>query len=772
MFQSLTKSAKYRRATLYVTLASFLVALALYGIINSLGQVADRRRVDEVRAAAVQKDLFRLQALVDGGVAGLTSNGFVDVEQNILVGLSDLADSGHEPEIKEIRRQYGAYTAIVAREVQAIRAKNFAAARELNANVGLMAYSQMLTTFNAFAQNLHGDVELWKGYENQVTAWSLIAAALVLSVATGLYLRKLLSLYSVEANQKLASANARMFRALVQNSADTIAVLSSDGAVKMVCDNADTVLGRPASELIGACLLDVVHPDDDATFREAFALALRTPRGDAQSEVRFGSGDRASRSFLARIANLTDDPDVGGILLTLHDITDRKSLEQELAYSALHDRLTNLPNRALFMDRLAHRIRAAAREADSIAVLFIDLDNFKVVNDSLGHQAGDDLLVKVAKRMQAVLRPSDTVARLGGDEFTILLEGARSEEEATLVARRILDGFEEPFGLGDREVFVSASIGIAVTTDGAGDANSILRDADTAMYRAKDHGKSNFVLFDRSMNEMAVQRLELESDLRTAAEQGQFVLQYQPIVDIGGGSLKEVEVLLRWQHPTRGLISPVVFIPIAEETGLICQIGHWVLRQACAQLRLWRRGFRHYQDLMISVNVSARQLYQEDFVQKVRETLAEFEIDPTRLKLEITETAMLKDLNRVRGLLQELRALGVRIAIDDFGTGYSSMAYLRHLPVDTLKIDRSFVSTLGGDERVDGVVRAMIVMAQTLGLDVTSEGIETAEQLGVLRSLGCDSGQGYLFAKPLNAVGIAQFLAAPRHQPIYQSEAA
>jgi EAL domain-containing protein (putative c-di-GMP-specific phosphodiesterase class I) len=339
------------------------------------------------------------------------------------------------------------------------------------------------------------------------------------------------------------------------------------------------------------------------------------------------------------------------------------------------------------------------------------------------------------------------------------------------VAKRILEGLEAQFSIQGRDVFVTASIGIAMTIDHREDPHSLIRDADTAMYRAKGRGKASFVIFDRSMNELAVERLELESDLRTAVENGQFTLRYQPIVDIETSELKEVEVLLRWQHPTRGMVSPVTFIPIAEETGLICPIGLWVLREACAQLSLWRRGFKHYRDLGISVNVSARQFYSVDFVKKVEETLNEFGIEPNRVKLEVTETAMLSDLDRVTVVFDQLRAMGVRIAIDDFGTGYSSMAYLSRLPVDTLKIDRSFVSTLGGDARIDGVVRAMIAMARTLGLDVTSEGIETDEQLTVLRSLGCDSGQEYLFARPLTALGVAQYLSAPRHEPLYRSAA-
>ena len=452
-----------------------------------------------------------------------------------------------------------------------------------------------------------------------------------------------------------------------------------------------------------------------------------------------------------------------GIAGVAYDLTEHKRLEKQLAHQAFHDALTGLPNRALFLDRLEHARARAERRHSSVAVLFVDLDNFKVVNDSLGHAAGDALLSTVAQRLSACIRPGDTIARLGGDEFTVLLEEVTELETATEVAARIADALRLPLTLGGRTLFISASIGVAQSGLAAGDAppaqvGDLLREADIAMYQAKNGGKARCAVFDRQMNAQALERMELEGDLRHAITQGELVLHYQPIVCLEAGAIQEVEALVRWEHPRRGLIPPLKFIPIAEETGLIVPLGLWVLREACRQAREWQQDHPQEPPLVVGVNLSARQLDQPDLVAQVAAALTDTGLPPASLKLEITESVMMENATLMAAKMQELKALGVRLAVDDFGTGYSSMAYLSTFPIDTLKIDRAFVSKMDEPEG-QAIIQAIITLAHSLHLQVTSEGIETCDQWRHLQSLGCEHGQGYYFARPQTAAALALLLS-------------
>jgi diguanylate cyclase (GGDEF)-like protein len=431
------------------------------------------------------------------------------------------------------------------------------------------------------------------------------------------------------------------------------------------------------------------------------------------------------------------------------EVIERARAEAALSRLAFYDTLTELPNRALFLDRLDHALNRADRTHRSIAVMFLDLDNFKVVNDSLGHTVGDLLLSTVSERLRSSLRMSDTVARFGGDEFTILLEDLDGPDGALPTAERIVEAVREPVLLEGTEVVPSFSIGIVIGTPGRDRPDELLRNADLAMYRAKVNGKARFEVFDQSMNAHAKERLELEAELRRALERHELRLHYQPIVSFDTGQIRAVEALARWQHPRRGLVSPVQFIPIAEETGLIVPLGRWVLEEACRQIKQWQTIHPEAVQLLVSVNLSGRQLQTPRFVDEVRQVLADCDFDPACLQLEITETAVMKDTNATIKALHELKELGVKLAIDDFGTGYSSLSYLRQFPVDMLKIDRSFVDGLGREAHDTELVRSVIAMAKSLSLAVTSEGIETTEQLHQLLELGCDRGQGFYFARPL-----------------------
>ncbi|MEP7049119.1 MAG: EAL domain-containing protein [Pseudomonadota bacterium] len=441
------------------------------------------------------------------------------------------------------------------------------------------------------------------------------------------------------------------------------------------------------------------------------------------------------------------------------NITQSKTFQEQLERQAFHDPLTQLPNRALFMNRLQHLFRRDGSESVRLfAVLYLDVDRFKGVNDGFGHQAGDELLKQIARRLERCVRASDTLARLGGDEFTALLEDVQSEMDATRVAEKINEELAQPFFLGEVEVFATASIGIAFSSSHYSQPEDMLRDADTAMYRAKADGRSRHQVFDVAMHERAVSRLRVETDLRRVIERGELVAFYQPVVDLETQSLRGFEALVRWQHPTRGLLTPDAFIPVAEETGMICAIGDWILSESCRQLRLWQTRYPRTPALNISVNVSTRQLAEADVPAHMHGILRQTGLDPASLSLEITETALMQNVTASANVVQRLHDMGLKIYIDDFGTGYSSLAYLQNLPIDALKIDRSFVARLDAAPAQLEIVRAIVSLAQNLGMGVIAEGVETLAQADALLALNCTRAQGFLFSRPMSAAAAEQLI--------------
>ncbi|TMK75826.1 MAG: EAL domain-containing protein, partial [Actinobacteria bacterium] len=419
---------------------------------------------------------------------------------------------------------------------------------------------------------------------------------------------------------------------------------------------------------------------------------------------------------------------------------------EEAVHEALHDSLTGLPNRSLFVDRLRHTLARAERAGTPVAVLFCDLDGFKTVNDSLGHRTGDRLLVSVAERLADCLRPADTIARLGGDEFAVLLEELREPGDAARAAQRLLDSLKAPFELREREFFISVSIGIAA---GTGEAETLLRDADLAMYRAKSRGKGRYAIFEPGMHTAIIERLDLEVDLKGAIERDELMLAYQPIFSLRSGAVAGVEALVRWQHPTRGVVLPEHFVPLAEESGVIRELGRWVLRTACHQGALWRAKYPGHPELQIGVNISGAQLREPGLVEEVAEALAAAQLDASGLTLEITETALMESFETAITLLDALKELGVDLAIDDFGIGYSSLRYLRRLPLDNLKVEKSFIDGIGRPDDEPALLRAIVDLAEIFGLTVIAEGIERPEQRARLLQLGCDLGQGHLLSEAL-----------------------
>jgi diguanylate cyclase (GGDEF)-like protein/PAS domain S-box-containing protein len=541
-------------------------------------------------------------------------------------------------------------------------------------------------------------------------------------------------------------AEAR-FSALIRNSADIIAIVGEDGVMSYLTPSAEQVFGQPSGALVGRPIADLVAVEDRGRLREFITRDLGQAGASATIEARIPRGADKQRVVEILGTNLESEPTIRARVLHVRDATDRKGLEEQLRRLAFHDPLTLLANRALFRDRVEHALAVSKRSGRGVAVLFIDLDNFKKINDSLGHGQGDRVLRTSAQRLSKCTRGGDTVARLGGDEFAVLLENLNGREAVVEVAARIVEALQEPFAFLGNDLRVAASVGVAFATEDNG-VEELLRNADVAMYAAKAQGKARYVIFVPTMQDAAHKRLEIEAELSRALSENQFQVHYQPIVELRSGYLLGVEALVRWRHPKRGLVAPAEFIGVAEDSGQLIMLGRWVLCQACKEVRAWQHKLPEGGQVRVAVNVSVGQIEQSDLVADVTRALQESELDPGCLVIEITESALMHNTEETLARLTRLKKLGVRIAIDDFGTGYSSLSYLHRFPIDILKIDRSFVERLGSVEDGAALARAIITLGDTLGLEVIAEGIELEHQQRELIELGCVAGQGYYYSRP------------------------
>jgi diguanylate cyclase (GGDEF)-like protein/PAS domain S-box-containing protein len=605
-----------------------------------------------------------------------------------------------------------------------------------------------------------GQVAIWQGWSPSFLSVSRANALALMGTFVLLFVIRMAGVVMEQkegAEESLRLSEDR-FRSLIQNSSDATVVIGEDGCFSYVSPVVTPLLGYYPSALIGMRAADIIHPEDRDHVRDLFGSDPRTTADvSVLRQFRMRKRDDTYRNVEAVITDQRDRPAIGGFVANVRDITERKEFEALLAHQALHDSLTGLANRQLTMDRAEQMLLRSRREKRPIALCFIDLDNFKDTNDSLGHEAGDKLLCAVAERFARVLRAGDTVGRLGGDEFVILTEGSGLSDAPLRVAERIRHALHEPFFLEGCEglpITVTASVGIA--TGDRPSALELLRDADVALYRAKAEGKDCCVLFRPEMQSAAVDRLALKSSLYSALANEEFFLLYQPIFEMDTLVVRGVEALLRWQHPTRGVISPDEFIPVLEENGLILAVGRWVLLEACAQAAQWSRlGYA----VQMSVNVSMRQIASADLVTDVVDALELSGLDPGGVTVEVTESVLMRDADATVEHLRRLKEVGVKIAIDDFGSGQSSLTYLRRFPIDELKIDRSFVAAIDGSHESAALLHTLVELGRTLGLSTVAEGIETRSQLEGLRHELCPYGQGFIFARPLSPGAVESHLS-------------
>jgi diguanylate cyclase (GGDEF)-like protein/PAS domain S-box-containing protein len=565
------------------------------------------------------------------------------------------------------------------------------------------------------------------------------------------------------AEEALARREQRI-RALVEHSSDVVTLLDRDLRVLWQAASVRGLLGLEPGSLDRATITAIAHPDDQ-TILDRFLRAQ--PGGGAPATLRTRLRHTDGRWLHVELVaeNRFADPEVEGLIVNMRDITERKAFEDELRHQAFHDSLTGLANRALYEDRLQHALTRSLRARHSLAVLFLDLDDFKTVNDSLGHRAGDTLLKGIAARIDPLLRPTDTAARLGGDEFAVLLDGVDGETQARAIADRILEALHPPFTIDERKLNVTASIGFAMN-DGPAHADELLRNADIAMYAAKADGKNSVHAFEQKLHIRALQRLELRSELQQALVDEQFYLEYQPIFSLEEHRAIGVEALVRWRHPTRGCLGPDQFIGLTEETGLIVSLGRWVLERACAQAYEWQRTMPEAQPFSVSVNVSIRQLQEPGFPEIVADVITRSRLEPRLLILEITEGMLANDREAIVRQLQLLKELGIRIAVDDFGTGYSALSHLQQFPIDILKIDKCFIDDLHGDDQKASLVQAIIDIAAGLHLDVIAEGIEHRLQADQLTRMHSPLGQGFLFSPPVSPTAIVELMRPPGRSSI------
>jgi diguanylate cyclase (GGDEF)-like protein/PAS domain S-box-containing protein len=765
-----------RGALATVLLSTMVVAAMIAGAVVSRDDADSHRQAqvltEQLRASSQEMSAFKWRTNVEVvlGTADLSFNGPV-VKAGFAI-FNDLTSKAAQLQ----RLEPGPQTVALKRDVHDLVVAGLIGLTSINSPSGQSSAgrARIQTTFMPVLNRLDADARAAAAHQQGVAAAALRRSLLasVGSMLLGVVLLAVLGWRLANLGRRVALADEvraverrseERIRALVERSSDVVTVLGRDLRVRWQAASVRGLLGLSPGSLIDTDLSAIAHPDDQALL-DSFLRSRLDAGGPATLRTRLHHADGRWLHIETIAEDRFADPSIEGLVLHMRDISDRVEFEEELRHRAFHDALTGLANRALFENRMRHALAAGLRTQRRLAVLFLDLDDFKTINDSLGHGVGDDLLRSVASRIDPLVRPTDTAARLGGDEFAVLLEGVEGEDEAEEIAQRILDALTANFAIHGRELRVTASIGIALSDDTI-NADALLRNADMAMYAAKASGKNSMHRFEPTMHSIAVERLELRTELPRALENDELLVFYQPIVSLAAGRVVGVEALVRWQHPSRGLLAPGQFISLAEETGLIVDLGRWVLARACEQVRAWQLSVPEAEGLYVSVNVSIKQLHQPGFPQVVAEILARTGLPAAALVLEITEGLLADDRQTMFRQLRALKNLGLRIAIDDFGTGYSGLSHLQQFPIDILKIDKSFIDEINTDGQRANLVQGIINLGESLDLDVVAEGIEEPEQADQLRAMRSKHGQGFFFSRPMSPDAVGALLSSTLELP-------